>query len=138
MKIARWLVSVCMMCLIMGAAHAELTRNADIEQVIDQQIAAFQVDDFKGAFDFAAPNIQARFGTPEKFGFAVIHGYPMVWRCAGIQYIGIEQHGGRALQKVMLTDQHQTLHMLIYQMRKIDKNWRISGVQIILQPKSDA
>lgn len=136
MKIATWLVSVCM-SLVVGSAQAEPTRNADIENVINQQIQAFKADNFKAAFEFAAPAIQKKFGTPEKFAFAVIHGYPMVWRPQEVQYIGVEQYTGQALQKVMITDRNQTLHLLVYQMLPLDQGWRIGGVQIIRQPKSD-
>ena len=136
MKIATWLVSVCMSFMVVGA-QAEPTRNADIEKVIDQQIEAFQADDFKAAFEFATPGIQKRFGTPEKFGFAVIHGYPMVWRPSEIQYIGVELYASHALQKVMITDTQKTLHLLVYQMVPVDQGWRIGGVQIVRQPKSD-
>jgi alpha-D-ribose 1-methylphosphonate 5-triphosphate diphosphatase PhnM len=136
MKIAAWLATVCM-SLMVGSVQAEPTRNADIEKVIDQQLQAFQADDFKAAFEFAAPSIQKKFGTPEKFGFAVIHGYPMVWRPTEVQYIGVEQYTGQALQKVMITDRHKTLHLLIYQMLPLDQGWRIGGVQIVRQPKSD-
>jgi len=136
MKIATWLVSVCMSFMVVGA-QAEPTRNVDIEKVIDQQIEAFQADDFKAAFEFATPGIQKRFGTPEKFAFAVIHGYPMVWRPSEVQYIGVEQYASHSLQKVMITDTKKTLHLLVYQMVPIDQSWRIGGVQIVRQPKSD-
>lgn len=136
MKIATWLASVCI-GLVVGSAQAEPTRNADIEKVIDQQMAAFQADDFKAAFEFAAPNIQKKFGTPEKFAFTVIHAYPMVWRPTDVRYIGVEQYSGQSLQKVMITDRNQTLHVLVYQMLPLDQGWRIGGVQIIRQPKSD-
>jgi len=136
MKIATWLASVCM-SLVVFSAQAEPTRNIDIEKVIGQQIEAFQADDFTAAFEFATPSIQKRFGTPEKFGFAVVHGYPMVWRPSEIQYIGVELYASHALQKVMITDTQKTLHLLVYRMVPIDQSWRIGGVQIVRQPKSD-
>ena len=136
MRIATWLASVCMSLLVVGA-QAEPTRNVDIEKVIDQQIEAFKANDFEAAFEFATPGIQQRFGSPEKFGFAVIHGYPMVWRPSDIQYIGVDLYATHALQKVMITDNQKTLHLLVYQMVPIDQGWRIGGVQIVRQPKSD-
>ena len=47
-------------------------------QVISDQIAAFQQDDFETAFTYASPMIKGIFGTPERFGQMVREGYPMV------------------------------------------------------------
>lgn len=136
MKITAWLVSVCTSFAV-GIAQAEPTRNTDIEKVIAQQIEAFKADDFKTAFEYASPGIQKRFGSPEKFAFVVLHSYPMVWRPSQVQYLRVEQYRDHALQTVMITDYNKTLHLLVYQMVAIDKGWRIGGVQIIRQPKSD-
>jgi hypothetical protein len=136
MRIAAWLVSVCM-SFVVGSAQAEPTRNSDIEKVIQQQIDAFQADDFKAAFEYAAPGIQQRFGSPEKFAFVVLHRYPMVWRPSDVQYLGVELYSNHALQTVMITDFNKTLHILVYEMVPIDEGWRIGGVQVVRQPKSD-
>jgi len=61
----------------------------------------------------------------------------MVWRPSEVQYIGVEQYASHSLQKVMITDTQKTLHLLVYQMVPIDQGWRIGGVQIVRQPKSD-
>lgn len=136
MRIAAWLVSVCM-SLVVGSAQAEPTRNTDIENVISQQIEAFKADDFETAFGYATPGIQRRFGSPERFAFTVIHRYPMVWRPSQVQYINVELYRDYALQTVMITDNNKTLHILVYEMVPIDKTWRIGGVEVVQQPKSD-
>ncbi len=136
MRIAAWLVFVCL-SLVVGSAQAEPTRNSDIEKVIQQQIEAFQADDFKAAFDCAAPGIQKRFGSPEKFAFVVLHRYPMVWRPADVQYLGVEFYSNHALQTIMITDFNKTLHILVYEMVPSNEGWRIGGVHVIRQPKSD-
>ena len=59
------------------AARAEDAAGA-IRQVISDQIAAFQADDFATAFTFASPGIRAIFGTPGRFGAMVRGGYPMI------------------------------------------------------------
>lgn len=136
MRIAAWLVSVCM-SFVVGSAQAEPTRNTDIENVIGQQIEAFKADDFKTAFEFATPGIQKSFGSPERFAFVVVHRYPMVWRPSEVQYLKVEHYRDHSLQTVMITDYNKTLHILVYEMVPIDKTWRIGGVQILRQPKSD-
>jgi hypothetical protein len=136
MKLASWLTAVCM-SVVMGSVQAEPNRNAQIETAIDQQLQAFKADDFKTAFEIAAPAIQQRFGTPERFAFVVIHGYPMVWRPTDVQYLGLEQHPDYALQSVMITDHNKTLHILVYEMISVDDVWRIGGVRVVQQRKSE-
>lgn len=136
MRLAIWLVSLSML-LPGGVANAETLRNPQIEAVIQQQIDAFQVDDFKKAFEFASPTIQKRFGSAERFGFVVIHRYPMVWRAQSTSYFGLEQYANYALQKVMITDYKKTLHILVYEMLPLGNTWRIGGVQIMKLPGSD-
>lgn len=133
MKLAAWLISLSLL-LSGGLARAEPTRNPQIEAVIQQQIDAFQVDDFKRAFEFASPSIQRRFGSAERFGFVVIHRYPMVWRAQSTAYFGLEQYATYALQKVMITDYQKTLHILVYEMLPMGNSWRIGGVQIVKLP----
>ena len=41
---------------------------AETQAVIERQLEAFQRDDWEGAFEFAAPGIQSRFGDAERFG----------------------------------------------------------------------
>jgi len=136
MKVTNWLVAVCVI-LMFGNAQAEPTRNFEIEKVIGQQIEAFQVDDFDAAFKYATPGIQKRFESPEKFALVVVHSYPMVWRPIEVQYLSVEHYSDYSLQKVMITDRNKTLHILVYEMVPIDQSWRIGGVQIVRQPKSD-
>jgi hypothetical protein len=42
--------------------------------------------------------------------------------------------GPYALQRVMVTDQQNTLHLLVYQLVPINQDWRISGVEILAMP----
>jgi len=135
-KYATWLVAAYM-CFAIGSAQAQPARNPDIETVIQKQMEAFQADDFQAAFEYATPAIQKRFGSAERFGFVVIHRYPMVWRPAEVQYIGVEQYASYTLQKVMVTDLNKTLHILVYEMVPVGQGWRIGSVQILRQPKSD-
>ena len=136
MKLALWLV--CLSSLISaGLARAETVRNPQIEAVIQQQIDAFQIDDFNKAFEFASPTIQKRFGSAERFGLVVIHRYPMVWRAQSTSYFGLIQYANYALQKVMITDHQKTLHILLYEMLPMGNTWRIGGVQVLKIPGSE-
>lgn len=115
----------------LGMATSLPAQEADIQATITSQLDAFQADDFVGAFQFASPNIQRLFGTPENFERMVTQGYPMVWRPGQVRYLELEQQGGTYAQRVMITDQQGRVHVLEYRMLETGAGWRINGVQIL-------
>lgn len=125
--------------IFLAAALASLATGAradaaGIQATIDAQIEAFLADDFARAFSFASPMIQSMFGTSERFGIMVRNGYPMVWRPSDVQYLDLEDRGGRLYQKVRVRDAQGGLHLLEYQMIRNQAGWRINGVQILQMP----
>jgi len=118
----------------LSSAQTERMPNPDIEAVISSQLEAFKADDFAEAFTFAAPNIQGIFQTPDRFGAMVRNGYPMVWRPGSVRYLELREIQGALWQRVEITDAQGNLHWLDYQMREIDGQWRIAGVQVLRPP----
>lgn len=112
-------------------AAAEQPADPGIEGTIQRQIEAFLADDFATAFTFASPAIKGMFGTPERFGQMVRNGYPMVWRPAEVRYLGLREEGGRVWQRVMITDQGGSVHLLDYQMVPGGDGWQINGVHVL-------
>jgi hypothetical protein len=108
--------------------------NNPIQAVIQNQISAFQADNFEVAFSYAAPNIQRAFGNSRRFAQMIVNSFPMVWRPEEVQYLKLTRSGPYALQRVMITDQQNTLHILLYQLVPINQDWRISGVEILAMP----
>ena len=106
-------------------------QEADIQATIDSQLQAFQVDDFGAAFEFASPNLQRLFQTPENFQRMVTQGYPMVWRPGDVRYLELREQGSTYWQRVMITDQNGRVHILDYRMLETGEGWRINGVQIL-------
>jgi hypothetical protein len=131
----KWALATCWF-LAAGSVLAEPQSPAPnpIQAVIQSQIDALQVDDFETAFGFAAPNIQRMFGSPRRFAQMIAQSYPMVWRPADIQYLALTRSGPYALQRVMITDQKNTLHILVYQLVPINQHWRITGVRVLVLP----
>ncbi|WP_298969529.1 DUF4864 domain-containing protein [uncultured Roseobacter sp.] len=115
----------------LGLGNALRAQEADIQATIDSQLQAFQIDDFGAAFEFASPNLQRLFQTPENFQRMVTQGYPMVWRPGEVRYLEIREQDGTYWQKVMITDQSGRVHILDYRMLETDAGWRINGVQIL-------
>lgn len=106
-------------------------QEADIQATIDAQLEAFQQDDFAAAFEFASPNLQRLFQTPQNFEQMVTRGYPMVWRPGNVRYLEMREQGGVFWQRVMITDQSGRVHVLEYRMLETGSGWRINGVQIL-------
>lgn len=117
-----------------GAALAQMAENPAIEDTIQGQIEAFKVDDFATAFMFASPNIRGMFRTPENFGLMVRQGYPMVWRPADVEFLGLREEAGRLWQRVQVRGAQGGLHQLDYNMIETDSGWQINGVQMVVVP----
>jgi Domain of unknown function (DUF4864) len=114
-------------------ALADEPRNTTIEGVIQNQITAFQADDFATAFAFASPNIKGIFQTPENFGAMVAQGYPMVYRPDAVRMLELRRVAGNLWQRVMVTDQAGRTHLLDYMMIETADGWQINAVQLLPQ-----
>ena len=109
-----------------------------IEAVISTQIEGFLAGDAGAAYDIASPTIQRLFGSPDNFTEMVQRGYPMVWRPTEFRFLDQREIAGNMWQRVLIRDQGGVLHVLDYQMVRIDGVWRINGVQILAAPETGA
>ena len=105
-----------------------------IQQTIQNQLDAFQADDFNRAFTFASPLIKGIFGTPENFGAMVTQGYPMVHHPAAVKMLELREVAGNLWQRVLITDAGGQTHMLDYQMVETSEGWQINAVQLLQAP----
>lgn len=126
----RRLLSVLVLACGVGLSATAQEVDAAVRAVFSQQIEAFRADDFETAFGFASPGIRRMFRTPDRFGEMVRDGYPMVWRPADVKFSGLEARGGRMVQDVLITDQSGRLHVLEYELIRVDGAWKINGVRI--------
>lgn len=108
-------------------------QQAPIQNTIQSQLDAFQVDDFATAFTYASPTIKGIFANPENFGAMVRQGFPMVLRHDGVQMLDLREVAGNLYQRVLITDPAGRSHVLDYQMLETSEGWQINGVQILPQ-----
>ncbi|NKX43166.1 DUF4864 domain-containing protein [Roseicyclus persicicus] len=120
------------------AAQEVLAPNPDIEATIAGQFDAFLAEDVETAWQYASPNIQGLFRTPENFGRMVQQGYPMVWAPAEVDFIDLQTFNGLIVQRVQVIDGAGNAHYLGYQMIETEGGWRINGVQILPAPDVSA
>ena len=122
----------------LGTAHADdpapplsAADHAGIETVIRMQIEAFRHDDAKAAFAAAAPNIQARFGTPERFLGIVQRLYQPVYRPREFAFREVVSDAGELIQKVEIVGPDGAHELARYAMaRQADGSWRIAGCEL--------
>ncbi|MBD0866404.1 MAG: DUF4864 domain-containing protein [Rhodobacteraceae bacterium] len=119
--------------LTLGLTATAPAQDQDIQATITAQLEAFRADDFARAFTYASPNIRHIFRTPENFGTMVRGGYPMVWRSVEVRYLDLRNMAGYLWQRVVITDAQGAVHVLDYQMIKLESGWKINGVQILDQ-----
>lgn len=104
------------------------------QDVISQQLGAFNARDIDLAWTFASPMIQGLFGNPRNFGAMVSEGYPMVWDNSAARFIASREGNGRIYQRVMVQDANGVLHMLEYAMIQTPQGWKIDGVSLLPRP----
>ena len=128
--------------LIAGVLALGLNASAalaeTIEDVIGQQLNAFNERDMPKAFDFASPMIKRLFGNASNFGSMVSRAYPMVWNNSDVRFFGAREMGGSRIQKVLVRDADGGLHMLEYKMIPVQDGWQIDGVQLLPAPELGA
>ena len=113
----------------LGAAPAEEPADS-IQNVIADQIGAFQRSDLDAAFSHASPSIQSIFGNPDRFGQMVRGGYPMIWRPSRFEMLALTPGPGLSVQTVLFEAQDGALFEADYEMILVDGIWRINGVSL--------
>jgi hypothetical protein len=128
-----------LLILIALPAQAQQVAPSDkaaIAGVIQDQIAAFKVDDASRAFGYASPAIQAKFGTPEEFLNMVRTGYGQVYRAAQVSFRELVIEQGVPVQPVEIRGMDGTGVLALYFMeRQPDGSWKINGVLIAELPE---
>ena len=109
-------------------------RNA-IEAVIRAQLAAFRRDDGPAAFGYAAPGIQAIFGSPEVFMEMVRGGYQPVYRPRTFEFREASIGAAGPEQRAFVVGPDGNAYTAIYPMeRQADGTWRVNGCFLVRAP----
>ena len=109
----------------------------EIKFIVNQQLEAFQNDDFEKAYSFASPTIKKMFISPEVFRKMVIGGYQAVYRPQSIKMGSVEIIKGVTTLKVYLVDPNGEFVTANYMMEKQENGeWLISGC-VLSKAESD-
>ncbi|MEM9329802.1 MAG: DUF4864 domain-containing protein [Pseudomonadota bacterium] len=120
--------------LLLGSANAQ-TVTAEIEtatqDVIRDQINAFQSKEYERAFSHAAPTIKQIFGTTERFIGMVKGGYSPLYNPDSYLFGRNFNLDGTIHQEVIATDQNGRQWQAIYTLKQQpDGSWKITGVKM--------
>ena len=125
----RIMMATCGLVMFAGAVFGQ-ARDA-IEDVIGNQLRAFNDRDMTEAFSYASPMIQGMFRDPARFGFMVENGYPMVWNNADVRFLDLREEAGMQIQRVIVKDEQGNIHTLDYAMIATADGWLINGVALV-------
>jgi hypothetical protein len=113
-------------------ADVSAADRAGIQAVITAQIEAFRHDDADAAFAAAAPNIQSRFGTPERFLGVVRELYKPVYRPRGFSFGDLVNDDDELVQKVEVIGPDGVHQTALYSMvKRPDGTWHIAGCSLL-------
>ena len=118
--------------LLAGTATAQ---DISIEDVITNQLQAFNDRDIAEAWQYASPTIKGIFRTTENFGLMVENGYPMVWDNSDVRFLDRDEVGRRTRQEVQIQGPNGLFYILDYQMVETTDGWQIDSVQVIPAPE---
>ena len=123
------------------AARADNISRADqsaFQQIINDQIAAFNADDGLRAYSHAAPVIKQLFPSPDIFMSMVKQGYQPVYRQRSFSFGEVLDDMGRPAQEVTIVDVNGQTWTAIYSFeRQANGSWKISGCRLVRVPGAD-
>lgn len=128
-----------LLALVAGVAFAAppaeptlpATEWTAIRKVIGDQLVALKAGDGAKAMTYAAPGIQAQFGTPENFLRMVREGYAALLDARHTRFLQGAVIDDAVVQPLRLVLPNDTVLVALYQMQKQpDGRWRIAGCVI--------
>ena len=132
-----FLLFVLVFIFIGNSFAITIDEEKKIKSIVNQQLEAFQNDDFEKAYSFASPTIKKMFSSPEVFRKMVIGGYQAVYRPQSIKMGSVEIIKGVTTLKVYLVDPNGEFITANYLMEKQGNGeWLISGC-ILSKAESD-
>jgi hypothetical protein len=132
-------VLLLLAALASGPARADeapgAADQAQIRQVIGDQLDAFRHDDGERAFGYASPGIRAMFHDPDTFMRMVRTGYQPVYRPREVEFRDLDLEEGTWVQRVLLVGPDGVPVVARYLMqRQPDGSWLINGCVLEKSP----
>jgi Domain of unknown function (DUF4864) len=132
----RWVVAVVLLhsSSVFAAENSWPTAKdwADIRQVIQTQLDAFQRDDGEASYALAAPSVKQRFPTPEAFNKMVRDNYSPIYNLREVKFLTPSIAQGRILQGIQFLSEENQLLLAVFTLeRQEDKSWKIKACDLM-------
>jgi hypothetical protein len=117
-----------------GLGKAENSVQSDLfktQNIIENQIQAFQSKDAELAFSYAAPIIKLKFNNPEEFMTMVKNYYEPVYNPKQYYFIESKYFEGSIYHQLQIISQSNTSYLATYSLIKNDDEWKISGCAVV-------
>ena len=102
--------------------------KAQIRQIIEKQLQAFQQDDFVTAFSLASPTIQKQYGTWDSFKKMVTINYDAVYRPRSVMFRELTiVENFPALNLILMNSTGNLIKATYVMQQQQDHSWRIHG-----------
>ena len=106
----------------------ELTMTQDI---IENQIQAFQNKNAELAYSFASPMIKLRFNNPQEFMSMVKSFYEPVYNPKQYYFINSKYFEGSIYHQLQIISQSNMSYLATYSLIKDENEWKISGCSVM-------
>lgn len=132
----RWVVAVVLLhsSSVFAAENSWPSAKdwADIRQVIQTQLDAFQRDDGEASYALAAPSVKERFPTPEAFNKMVRDNYSPIYNLREVKFLTPSIAQGRILQGIQFLSEENQLLLAVFTLeRQTDKSWKIKACDLM-------
>jgi len=135
-KVSQFIVVFALSIVLLTVhVNAQSTLNdqqeTQVQEVIRDQLSAFQNQDFDRAFFHAGPTIKQIFQTTERFVGMVKNGYAPLYNPEYFAFSRSIEQGGSFYQEVLVTDQTGKQWQAVYTLKQQDDgSWKITGVKM--------
>jgi hypothetical protein len=119
---------VVTMTLLIGTASADDLTAASSRAIVERQFDAFERDDGRAAYAFAAPTIKDMFSDADHFMAMVRDHYAPVYRHRSADFGAFKESGDEASLEATLVDNDNVVWTALYSFRRASNgDWLISG-----------
>lgn len=120
-------------CFALLSQAEDPAPEAAVQKVITGQLTAFLNQDAQGAWQYAHPSIQAKFGNADTFMQMVSAGYSPMLNFVDLQFLTLEQEEGIWWQTVRLRDTSGERFDLLYALLPMGPDgYGIAGVSLTM------
>lgn len=123
--------------LVSPKVFAEEIAPTGAQEVVEQQIHAFESGDDAGAWSLAAPSVRDRFSSAQEFAGMVKARYGPVYRHRSVEYGPAAQRGDEVGMVVTLVSEDNEVWSALFVLSKQDDGkWRTSSCLLAKAPQT--